>query len=134
MWLGLTLFSSAQRPALAVSYPLAVYLALLCLFGWFDLRPMSSCGSGWPAQQDPRFAAAGSHRLLHPAATQVWCARLFVINGALAASPSGYGDSAPLSLFIQRPSSATPLMGGLMGAEYSYARRSSSRGWPYDPC
>lgn len=80
--LGLTLLSalfSARHWLLY--YPLAVSLALLCLFGWSLTRPMSLV-ERLARLQDPALppAAIGYTRRV----TQVWCG-FFVINGALAA-------------------------------------------------
>ena len=77
--LGLTLLSalfSARHWLLY--YPLAVSLALLCLFGWSLTRPMSLV-ERLARLQDPALppAAIGYTRRV----TQVWCG-FFVINGA----------------------------------------------------
>ncbi|MGL6543179.1 hypothetical protein ACSZNU_22145 [Aeromonas hydrophila] len=111
--LGLTLLSalfSARHWLLY--YPLAVSLALLCLFGWSLTRPMSLV-ERLARLQDPALppAAIGYTRRV----TQVWCG-FFVINGALAAFTIWHGDLALWSLYNGLISYA--LMGGLMGAEY----------------
>nr|WP_045528389.1 hypothetical protein [Aeromonas hydrophila] len=116
--LGLTLLSalfSAQHWLLY--YPLAVSLALLCLFGWSLTRPMSLV-ERLARLQDPALppAAIGYTRRV----TQVWCG-FFVINGALAAFTIWHGDLALWSLYNGLISYA--LMGGLMGAEYLVRRR-----------
>ncbi|HDX8403052.1 TPA: hypothetical protein RQN00_003160 [Aeromonas dhakensis] len=111
--LGLTLLSalfSARHWLLY--YPLAVSLALLCLFGWSLTRPMSLV-ERLARLQDPALPAAaiGYTRRV----TQVWCG-FFVINGALAAFTIWHGDLALWSLYNGFVSYL--LMGGLMGAEY----------------
>ncbi|MFM4922872.1 COG4648 family protein [Aeromonas dhakensis] len=116
--LGLTLLSalfSARHWLLY--YPLAVSLALLCLFGWSLTRPMSLV-ERLARLQDPALppAAIGYTRRL----TQIWCG-FFVINGALAAFTIWHGDLALWSLYNGLISYA--LMGGLMGAEYLVRRR-----------
>ncbi|MCP1265911.1 hypothetical protein [Aeromonas hydrophila] len=116
--LGLTLLSalfSARHWLLY--YPLAVSLALLCLFGWSLTRPMSLV-ERLARLQDPALppAAIGYTRRV----TQVWCG-FFVINGALAAFTIWHGDLALWSLYNGLISYA--LMGGLMGAEYLVRRR-----------
>ncbi|WP_429134373.1 hypothetical protein [Aeromonas hydrophila] len=116
--LGLTLLSalfSAQHWLLY--YPLAVSLALLCLFGWSLTRPMSLV-ERLARLQDPALppVAIGYTRRV----TQVWCG-FFVINGALAAFTIWHGDLALWSLYNGLISYA--LMGGLMGAEYLVRRR-----------
>ncbi|RQM66689.1 hypothetical protein [Aeromonas media] len=116
--LGLTLLSalfSARHWLLY--YPLAVSLALLCLFGWSLTRPMSLV-ERLARLQDPALPAAaiGYTRRV----TQVWCG-FFVINGALAAFTIWHGDLALWSLYNGLISYA--LMGGLMGAEYLVRRR-----------
>ncbi|MFQ2259855.1 COG4648 family protein [Aeromonas dhakensis] len=116
--LGLTLLSalfSARHWLLY--YPLAVSLALLCLFGWSLTRPMSLV-ERLARLQDPALPAAaiGYTRRV----TQVWCC-FFVINGALAAFTIWYGDLALWSLYNGLVSYL--LMGGLMGAEYLVRRR-----------
>ncbi|HHQ4472687.1 hypothetical protein [Aeromonas sp. S41-2] len=116
--LGLTLLSalfSAQHWLLY--YPLAVSLALLCLFGWSLTRPMSLV-ERLARLQDPTLppAAIGYTRRV----TQVWCG-FFIINGALAAFTIWHGDLALWSLYNGLISYA--LMGGLMGAEYLVRRR-----------
>ncbi|EGX6953257.1 DNA gyrase subunit B [Aeromonas hydrophila] len=116
--LGLTLLSalfSARHWLLY--YPLAVNLALLCLFGWSLTRPMSLV-ERLARLQDPALppAAIGYTRRV----TQVWCG-FFVINGALAAFTIWHGDLALWSLYNGLISYA--LMGGLMGAEYLVRRR-----------
>ena len=116
--LGLTLLSalfSARHWLLY--YPLAVSLALLCLFGWSLTRPMSLV-ERLARLQDPVLppAAIGYTRRV----TQVWCG-FFVINGALAAFTIWHGDLALWSLYNGLISYA--LMGGLMGAEYLVRRR-----------
>ncbi|BDC81175.1 hypothetical protein [Aeromonas hydrophila] len=115
--LGLTLLSalfSARHWLLY--YPLAVSLALLCLFGWSLTRPMSLV-ERLARLQDPALppAAIGYTRRV----TQVWCG-FFVINGALAAFTIWHGDLALWSLYNGLISYA--LMGGLMGAEYLVRR------------
>ncbi|MED7772091.1 hypothetical protein OP491_06230 [Aeromonas dhakensis] len=116
--LGLTLLSalfSARHWLLY--YPLAVSLALLCLFGWSLTRPMSLV-ERLARLQDPALPAAaiGYTRRV----TQVWCG-FFVINGALAAFTIWHGDLALWSLYNGFISYL--LMGGLMGAEYLVRRR-----------
>ena len=116
--LGLTLLSalfSARHWLLY--YPLAVSLALLCLFGWSLTRPMSLV-ERLARLQDPALPAAaiGYTRLV----TQVWCG-FFVINGALAAFTIWHGDQALWSRYNGFISYL--LMGGLMGAEYLVRRR-----------
>ncbi|WP_429014069.1 hypothetical protein [Aeromonas hydrophila] len=116
--LGLTLLSalfSARHWLLY--YPLAVSLALLCLFGWSLTRPMSLV-ERLARLQDPALlpAAIGYTRRV----TQVWCG-FFVINGALAAFTIWHGDLALWSFYNGLISYA--LMGGLMGAEYLVRRR-----------
>ncbi|HHQ4653453.1 TPA: hypothetical protein ACSPZZ_002701 [Aeromonas hydrophila] len=116
--LGLTLLSalfSARHWLLY--YPLAVSLALLCLFGWSLTRPMSLV-ERLARLQDPALppAAIGYTRRV----TQVWCG-FFVINGALATFTIWHGDLALWSLYNGLISYA--LMGGLMGAEYLVRRR-----------
>ncbi|MGN5107711.1 hypothetical protein ACTG18_05290 [Aeromonas hydrophila] len=116
--LGLTLLSalfSARHWLLY--YPLAVSLALLCLFGWSLTRPMSLV-ERLARLQDPALppAAIGYTRRV----TQVWCG-FFVINGALAAFTIWHGDLALWSLYNGLISYV--LMGGLMGAEYLVRRR-----------
>ncbi|WP_411611324.1 COG4648 family protein [Aeromonas dhakensis] len=116
--LGLTLLSalfSARHWLLY--YPLAVSLALLCLFGWSLTRPMSLV-ERLARLQDPALppAAIGYTRRV----TQVWCG-FFVINGALAAATIWHGDLALWSLYNGFVSYL--LMGGLMGAEYLVRRR-----------
>ncbi|MFQ2254418.1 DNA gyrase subunit B [Aeromonas sp. DNRA1] len=116
--LGLTLLSalfSARHWLLY--YPLAVSLALLCLFGWSLTRPMSLV-ERLARLQDPALppAAIGYTRRV----TQVWCG-FFVINGALAAFTIWHGDLALWSLYNGLISYA--LMGSLMGAEYLVRRR-----------
>ncbi|MBW3844418.1 DNA gyrase subunit B [Aeromonas hydrophila] len=116
--LGLTLLSalfSARHWLLY--YPLAVSLALLCLFGWSLTRPMSLV-ERLARLQDPALppAAIGYTRRV----TQVWCG-FFVINGALAAFTIWHGDLALWSLYNGLISYT--LMGGLMGAEYLVRRR-----------
>lgn len=116
--LGLTLLSalfSARHWLLY--YPLAVSLALLCLFGWSLTRPMSLV-ERLARLQDPALppAAIGYTRRV----TQVWCG-FFVINCALAAFTIWHGDLALWSLYNGLISYA--LMGGLMGAEYLVRRR-----------
>lgn len=116
--LGLTLLSalfSARHWLLY--YPLAVSLALLCLFGWSLTRPMSLV-ERLARLQDPALPAAaiGYTRRV----TQVWCG-FFVINGALVAFTIWYGDLALWSLYNGLVSYL--LMGGLMGAEYLVRRR-----------
>lgn len=116
--LGLTLLSalfSARHWLLY--YPLAVSLALLCLFGWSLTRPMSLV-ERLARLQDPALPpeAIGYTRRV----TQVWCG-FFVINGALAAFTIWHGDLALWSLYNGLISYA--LMGGLMGAEYLVRRR-----------
>ncbi|BBT05460.1 TPA: hypothetical protein ACRTM4_000936 [Aeromonas hydrophila] len=116
--LGLTLLSalfSARHWLLY--YPLAVSLALLCLFGWSLTRPMSLV-ERLARLQDPALppAAIGYTRRV----TQVWCG-FFVINGALAAFTIWHRDLALWSLYNGLISYA--LMGGLMGAEYLVRRR-----------
>ncbi|WP_404834284.1 hypothetical protein [Aeromonas media] len=116
--LGLTLLSalfSARHWLLY--YPLAVSLALLCLFGWSLTCPMSLV-ERLARLQDPALppAAIGYTRRV----TQVWCG-FFVINGALAAFTIWHGDLALWSLYNGLISYA--LMGGLMGAEYLVRRR-----------
>ncbi|KHE16813.1 DNA gyrase subunit B [Aeromonas hydrophila] len=116
--LGLTLLSalfSARHWLLY--YPLAVSLALLCLFGWSLTRPMSLV-ERLARLQDPALppAAIGYTRRV----TQVWCG-FFVINGTLAAFTIWHGDLALWSLYNGLISYA--LMGGLMGAEYLVRRR-----------
>ncbi|WP_236665096.1 COG4648 family protein [Aeromonas dhakensis] len=116
--LGLTLLSalfSARHWLLY--YPLAVSLALLCLFGWSLTRPMSLV-ERLARLQDPALPAAaiGYTRRV----TQVWCG-FFVINGALAAFTIWHGDLALWSLYNGLVSYL--LMGGLMGAEYLVRRR-----------
>ncbi|MDX7758413.1 hypothetical protein SJV20_11885 [Aeromonas hydrophila] len=116
--LGLTLLSalfSARHWLLY--YPLAVSLALLCLFGWSLTRPMSLV-ERLARLQDPALppAAIGYTRRV----TQVWCG-FFVINGALAAFTIWHGDLALWSLYNGLISYA--LMGGMMGAEYLVRRR-----------
>ncbi|MGU5548124.1 hypothetical protein [Aeromonas hydrophila] len=116
--LGLTLLSalfSARHWLLY--YPLAVSLALLCLFGWSLTRPMSLV-ERLARLQEPALppAAIGYTRRV----TQVWCG-FFVINGALAAFTIWHGDLALWSLYNGLISYA--LMGGLMGAEYLVRRR-----------
>ncbi|WP_187267874.1 COG4648 family protein [Aeromonas hydrophila] len=116
--LGLTLLSalfSARHWLLY--YPLAVSLALLCLFGWSLTRPMSLV-ERLARLQDPALplAAIGYTRRV----TQIWCG-FFVINGALAAFTIWHGDLALWSLYNGLISYA--LMGGLMGAEYLVRRR-----------
>ncbi|CAJ1902995.1 hypothetical protein HLBENOHH_03670 [Aeromonas dhakensis] len=98
-------------------YPLAVSLALLCLFGWSLTRPMSLV-ERLARLQDPALpsAAIGYTRRV----TQVWCG-FFVINGALAAFTIWHGDLALWSLYNGFISYL--LMGGLMGAEYLVRRR-----------
>ncbi|MBQ4665505.1 DNA gyrase subunit B [Aeromonas hydrophila] len=116
--LGLTLLSAlfSARHGL-LYYPLAVSLALLCLFGWSLTRPMSLV-ERLARLQDPALppAAIGYTRRV----TQVWCG-FFVINGALAAFTIWHGDLALWSLYNGLISYA--LMGGLMGAEYLVRRR-----------
>ncbi|MEL1220379.1 hypothetical protein TVA88_14865 [Aeromonas hydrophila] len=116
--LGLTLLSAlfSARHCL-LYYPLAVSLALLCLFGWSLTRPMSLV-ERLARLQDPALppAAIGYTRRV----TQVWCG-FFVINGALAALTIWHGDLALWSLYNGLISYA--LMGGLMGAEYLVRRR-----------
>ncbi len=116
--LGLTLLSAlfSARHWLFY-YPLAVSLALLCLFGWSLTRPMSLV-ERLARLQDPALppAAIGYTRRV----TQVWCA-FFVINGALAAFTIWHGDLALWSLYNGLISYV--LMGGLMGAEYLVRRR-----------
>lgn len=116
--LGLTLLSalfSARHWLLY--YPLAVSLALLCLFGWSLTRPMSLV-ERLARLQDPALppAAIGYTRRV----TQVWCG-FFVINGALAAFTIWHGNLALWSLYNGLISYV--LMGGLMGAEYLVRRR-----------
>ncbi|ASX10860.1 DNA gyrase subunit B [Aeromonas dhakensis] len=116
--LGLTLLSalfSARHWLLY--YPLAVSLALLCLFGWSLTRPMSLV-ERLARLQDPALppAAIGYTRRV----TQVWCG-FFVINGALAAFTIWHGELALWSLYNGLVSYL--LMGGLMGAEYLVRRR-----------
>ena len=116
--LGLTLLSalfSARHWLLY--YPLAVSLALLCLFGWSLTRPMSLV-ERLARLQDPALPpeAIGYTRRV----TQVWCG-FFIINGALAAFTIWHGDLALWSLYNGLISYA--LMGGLMGAEYLVRRR-----------
>ena len=123
--LGLTLLSalfSARHWLLY--YPLAVSLALLCLFGWSLTRPMSLV-ERLARLQDPALppAAIGYTRRV----TQVWCG-FFVINGALAAFTIWHGDLALWSLYNGLISYA--LMGGLMGAEYLVRRRLLKRQAP----
>ncbi|MGL6469508.1 hypothetical protein ACSZNP_20590 [Aeromonas hydrophila] len=94
--LGLTLLSalfSARHWLLY--YPLAVSLALLCLFGWSLTRPMSLV-ERLARLQDPALppAVIGYTRRV----TQVWCG-FFVINGALAAFTIWHGDLALWSLY-----------------------------------
>ena len=120
--LGLTLLSalfSARHWLLY--YPLAVSLALLCLFGWSLTRPMSLV-ERLARLQDPALppAAIGYTRRVTP----VGCG-FFVINGALAAFTIWHGDLALWSLYNGFISYL--LMGGLMGAEYLVRRRLRKR-------
>ncbi len=115
--LGLTLLSalfSARHWLLY--YPLAVSLALLCLFGWSLTRPMSLV-ERLARLQEPALppAAIGYTRRV----TQVWCG-FFVINGAGGLHHLARGSGA-LGLYNGLISYA--LMGGLMGAEYLVRRR-----------
>lgn len=116
--LGLTLLSALFSARYwLLYYPLAVSLALLCLFGWSLTRPMSLV-ERLARLQDPALPAAaiGYTRRV----TQVWCG-FFVINGALAAFTIWHGDLALWSLYNGFISYL--LMGGLMGAEYLVRRR-----------
>ncbi|MGL6500327.1 DNA gyrase subunit B [Aeromonas dhakensis] len=116
--LGLTLLSALFNARhWLLYYPLAVSLALLCLFGWSLTRPMSLV-ERLARLQDPALPAAaiGYTRRV----TQVWCG-FFVINGALAAFTIWHGDLALWSLYNGFVSYL--LMGGLMGAEYLVRRR-----------
>ena len=116
--LGLTLLSalfSARHWLLY--YPLAVSLALLCLFGWSLTRPMSLV-ERLARLQDPALPAAAIGYTRRVA--QVWCG-FFVINGGLGALSIWDGDLAVWCLYNGLISYA--LMGGLMGAEYLVRRR-----------
>lgn len=120
--LGLTLLSvlfSARHWLLY--YPLAVSLALLCLFGWSLTRPMSLV-ERLARLQDPRLpdVAIGYTRRV----TQIWCG-FFVVNGALAAFTIWYGDLALWSLYNGLISYG--LMGALMAGEYLVRRRLMKR-------
>jgi uncharacterized membrane protein len=120
--LGLTLLSALFNARhWLLYYPLAVSLALLCLFGWSLTRPMSLV-ERLARLQDPRLpdVAIGYTRRV----TQVWCG-FFVVNGALAAFTIWHGDLALWSLYNGLISYA--LMGALMAGEYLVRRRLMKR-------
>ncbi|MGY3892430.1 hypothetical protein [Aeromonas enterica] len=123
--LGLTLLSALFNARhWLLYYPLAVSLALLCLFGWSLTRPMSLV-ERLARLQDPRLpdVAIGYTRRV----TQVWCG-FFVVNGALAAFTIWHGDLALWSLYNGLISYA--LMGALMAGEYLVRRRLMKRRAP----
>ena len=93
-------------------YPVAVSVALLCLFGWSLTQPMSLV-ERLARLQDPELPPAGVRYTR--TVTKVWCG-FFVLNGGLAVATVWYGDLALWSLYNGLVSYL--LMGLLMGGEY----------------
>lgn len=102
-------------------YPVAVSLALLCLFGWSLTQPMSLV-ERLARLQEPELPLAGVRYTR--TVTRVWCG-FFVINGGLAAATVWHGDLALWSLYNGLVSYL--LMGLLMAGEYLVRRRVKRR-------
>lgn len=98
-------------------YPIAVSLALLCLFGWSLTQPMSLV-ERLARLQEPDLPPAGVRYTR--TVTQVWCG-FFVLNGGLAVATVWYGDLALWSLYNGLVSYL--LMALLMAGEYLVRQR-----------